>query len=226
MAGRYASIERMDSLRILKKSDNRRPVAVRSAIAAAGITAGTFTSSTEDRAPEEQTYESESFAKGTIITQKVTGAKGQAAIEEVKDKIRSLEKQLTFMAPEGDVYKLNTHAGTKEVPLDPATVKIIKKALQVAELSGGAYDITAGPLVRIWAIGTPQQHVPSQEELQKILPLVNYKDVYVDEHSGGLRKNGQMIDLGGIAKGHAGDAAIQIYKHHQRECGPGTRLRR
>jgi FAD:protein FMN transferase len=197
-------------LRILKNK-NRIGLAV---VAMVVVSAGILTAGTSKMAPKDQTYESESFAMGTIIIQKATGANGQAAIDEVTRKIKSLEKLLTFKESGGDVYKLNKNAGIKKVELDPATVKIIKKSLQVAELSGGAYDITVGPLVKSWAIGTPQQHVPSKEELQKILPLVNYKDIYIDEHSGGLKKAGQMIDLGGIAKGYAGDVAIQIYKKH------------
>lgn len=184
-------------------------------IMVAGIlTARTSVMASNYQTPKEQIYESEIFAMGTLITQKATGANGQAAIDEVTEKIKSLERLLTFKAPEGDVYKLNENAGIKNVELDPVTVKIIQKALQVAELSGGAFDITVGPLVRCWAIETPQQHVPSKEELQKVLPLVNYQDVYVDEHSGGLKRAGQMIDLGGIAKGYAGDVAIQIYKKY------------
>jgi FAD:protein FMN transferase len=199
-------------LQILKKQ-NRKSLAI--AIIVAGIlTACTSKMVPPDQTSQDQTYESESFAMGTIITQKVTGAKGQAAIDEVTGKMKSLEKLLTFKAPTGDIYKINENAGIKNVELDPATVKIIKKSLQVSELSGGAYDITVGPLVQRWAIGRLQQDIPAKGELQKLLPLVNYKDVYVDEHYGGLKRPGQMMDLGGIAKGYAGDVAIQIYKKY------------
>jgi FAD:protein FMN transferase len=183
-------------------------------IAAGALTAFASSAASGDRPRQEQTYQSESFAMGTIIAQKVAGAKGRAAIDEVAGEMRRLERLLTFRAPEGDVYKLNQNAGIRNVELDPATIKIIKKSLQVAELSGGAYDITVGPLVQSWAIGTPQQHIPPKEELQKALSLVDYRDLYVDEHSGGLKRAGQMIDLGGIAKGYAGDVAIQIYRKY------------
>lgn len=164
---------------------------------------------------DDQTYESEFFAMGTIITQKVTGDSGQAATDEVIEKIKSLEKLLTFKEPMGDVYKLNKNAGKKNVELDPVTIEIIKKAIRVAELSEGAYDITVGPLVQLWARGAKHKHIPSKEELHKLLPLINYKDIYVDKHLGGLKRAGQMLDLGGIAKGYAGDVAIQIYKKHK-----------
>jgi thiamine biosynthesis lipoprotein len=169
--------------------------------------------SSEERA-SEPTYQSEIFAMGTRIAQRVTGANGQAAIDEVAAKMKSLEEMMTFWLPSGNVHQINKNAGIRNVELDPATIKVIRKSLQVAELSGGAFDITVGPLVRLWASKVPQREVPSAEELRKVLPLINYKDVHVDERTGGLKRAGQMVDLGGIAKGYAGDVAIDIYKKH------------
>ncbi|MBC2728487.1 FAD:protein FMN transferase [Desulfosporosinus sp.] len=161
---------------------------------------------------KNETVEADDFAMGTVISQKVYGANGQAAVDEVMEKINYLDRLLTFNASEGDIYKLNENAGIQTVELDSETVKIIKKAQEVAVLSNGAFDITVGPLVRSWGIGTNQEHIPSNEELKNLLPLVNYQDIYIDESSVGLKKAGQMVDLGGIAKGYAGDVAKEIYQ--------------
>ncbi len=161
---------------------------------------------------KNETVEADDFAMGTVISQKVYGANGQAAVDEVMEKINYLDRLLTFNASEGDIYKLNENAGIQTVELDSETVKIIKKAQEVAVLSNGAFDITVGPLVRSWGIGTNQEHIPSNEELKNLLPLVNYEDIYIDESSVGLKKAGQMVDLGGIAKGYAGDVAKEIYQ--------------
>jgi len=163
---------------------------------------------------KNETFEADGFAMGTVISQKVYGVNGQAAIDEVTEKINYLDRLLTFNAPEGDVYKLNENAAIKNVELNPETVTVIKKAQQVSELSNGAFDLTIGPVVKSWGIGTNQERIPPKEELQKLLPLVNYKDIYIDDSSAGLKKAGQMIDLGGIAKGYAGDVAMEIYKKY------------
>lgn len=155
--------------------------------------------------------EADCFAMGTIISQKVYGANRQAAIREVEAKINELEKLLTFNAAEGDVYKLNENAGTKAVELDAVTIKIIQKAQEISELGNGAFDITIGPLVRSWGIGTEHETIPALETIQQLLPLVNYTDLSVAGNSAGLKKAGQMVDLGGIAKGYAGDMAMDIY---------------
>jgi len=156
---------------------------------------------------------------GTVISQKVYGANGQAAIDETTKRIKELEELLTFNLPEGDINNLNKNAGKEKVELNPVTLQVINKAMKVAELSNGAFDITIGPVVKLWGIGTEQERVPTTEELHKLLPLVNYKDLYVDEHSAGLKNAGQMVDLGGIAKGYAGDEAIKIYKKNGIKSG-------
>ncbi|EGO62034.1 ApbE family lipoprotein [Acetonema longum DSM 6540] len=161
---------------------------------------------------KNKAFESRDFVMGTLISQKVYGAQGQAAIDSAMKRMNELEKLLTFKAEQGDVYKLNQNAGKEKIALSSDTIKILRKSQQVAELSSGAFDITVGPLVKSWAIGTPQEHIPSYEELKKILPLINFRDLYVDDSAASLKRPGQMVDLGGIAKGFAGDEVIRIYK--------------
>lgn len=168
--------------------------------------------STQTTQTNQQAYTGEEIAMGTVISQKVYGENGQAAMKEAMDKIKDLEALVTFNAPEGDIYKLNENAGKTKVELDPETIKIINKAQEVSKLSGGAFDVTVGPIVKSWGIGTEQQRIPAPEEIKNLLPLVNYKDLVIDGNTASLKKAGQMVDLGGIAKGYAGDVAREIYK--------------
>jgi len=156
--------------------------------------------------------EARDFAMGTLVTQKVYGPNGEAAIDEAMAKIRELEEMLSFNADRGDVFNLNQNAGKEKVELNPITIELIQKALEISELSGGKFDITVGPLVRAWGIGTEDARVPSPEEIEQLLPLVNYRDIEIEGNTAFLKKPGQMIDLGGIAKGYAGDEVIKIYK--------------
>lgn len=163
---------------------------------------------------ENKAYEADTFAMGTVITQRVYGTNGQAAVDEAVNKIEELDKLLTFNNTQGDIYKLNQNAGIRGTELNPETVKIIERAQQVSAMSDGAFDITVGPLVKAWGIGTDAQHIPSPQELDQLLPLINYKDVEIDNNMVTIKRRGQMADLGGIAKGYAGDAVMGIYKKH------------
>lgn len=157
-------------------------------------------------------FEADTFAMGTIISQKVYGANAQTAVNQAVEKIEYLEELLTFNGQQGDIYKLNQNAGLKNVELNPETIKIIEKAQQISELSNGAFDITVGPLVKTWGIGSDVERIPTEKELQKLLLLVDYRDITIDNNIVGLKEAGQMVDLGGIAKGYAGDAVKDIYK--------------
>jgi len=172
----------------------------------------TACNTTIDRGNQAEGYEADTFAMGTVISQKVYGDNGELTSDQVIRKIKYLEELLTFNAPLGDINEINKNAGIKDIKLDPETIKIIAKAQEVAKLSAGAFDITVGPLVKAWGMGTDLARIPTKEELQKLLPLVDYRSLTVDKDSVGLKKVGQLLDLGGIAKGYAGDAALEIYK--------------
>lgn len=161
---------------------------------------------------EVKKFESTDIAMGTVISQRVFGDNGQAAIDAALEKIKSLEALLTFNAPGGDVNKLNDYAGKQSVELQPETLLVLKESQEVAELSGGAFDVTVGPIVKSWGIGTDNARIPSDAELKELLPLVNYKNLLIEGNTAYLKQAGQMVDLGGIAKGYAGDAAIAVYK--------------
>lgn len=161
--------------------------------------------------------ENQEFVLGTIISQKVYGTNAQKAADEVSARIKELDKLWTINRPGGDINKLNSQAGQGYVKLKPETIDLLKKARQISDLSGGAaFDITVAPLVKAWGIGTDHPRIPNDKTIQELLPLVNYKDVHIteDSHSAKLAKDGQMVDLGGIAKGYIGDLAVEIYKKH------------
>ena len=75
-------------------------------------------------------------------------------------------------------------------------------------------DITIAPLVKAWGINTYNPRFIEKENIDKILPLINYNDIILDEKNLGVRlaKKNQKIDLGGIAKGYIADYIIDFYK--------------
>jgi len=99
------------------------------------------------------------------------------------------------------------------VKVSPETVTVIQKARQLSELSEGGFDITVGPLTRLWRTAREKKIPPEAEELKKILERVNFRDLVID--SGGkvfLKQAGMAIDLGGIAKGYAVDRAFELLR--------------
>jgi thiamine biosynthesis lipoprotein len=119
------------------------------------------------------------------------------------------------------VLAINRQAGIGPVKVRADLILVLETALRYAELSGGAFDPTIGPLVKLWGIGTEAERVPSDEEIAAALKLVNYRDLIISRDSGTafLRRKGMEIDLGAIAKGYAADEAARIAKEGKAKRG-------
>lgn len=164
----------------------------------------------------QQPTETESFAMGTVIVQRVFGDNAQKAVDEVNMRIKGLENKMTINTPGGEINELNAMAGKGSIALSEDTFFVLKNALRYADLSGGAFDVTVGPLVKAWGVFTDNPRVPSQDEINTLLSLVDYKKITVDSETlhAGLENSGQIVDLGAIAKGYAGDEAVNIYRSY------------
>lgn len=159
-------------------------------------------------------YECTNYAMGTYIQQTVYGRNREAAAAAAAKSIGELENLISWRDEDSDIAKLNAAAGTDWTKIDPRTVSVLKTGLDVAQKSGGAFEPTVLPITSLWDFGGENQHVPSEQEIAKFLPYVNYKDLRVDESnsSASLKYHYMAIDLGGIAKGAACDEAAAAYR--------------
>ncbi|MBO5607055.1 MAG: FAD:protein FMN transferase [Treponema sp.] len=146
---------------------------------------------------------------GTVCTIQAYEDGSEKLYEELFETLFRIESLFSVNIPTSDISRVNEAAGEKSVAVDEEVAAVVEKALFYARKSGGAFDPAIGPLVKLWGINTDSAKVPSQEEIDGILPLVDYSEVTVDR-SGGvpeifLHKQGMALDLGGIAKGYAAD---------------------
>jgi thiamine biosynthesis lipoprotein len=135
------------------------------------------------------------------------------AIENAFDVIERFGDMVNFFSDRSELSAINRSAGVREVGVSAETLDIIEKAIYVSDKSGGAFDPTIGPEMRLWDFINKVR--PSDLEIKKNLPLVNYKNIIVDKGKSTvfLKKKGMLLDLGGIAKGYAADLAVQALKH-------------
>jgi len=165
---------------------------------------------------KDEPVELQEFIMGTIATQKVYGSNAGIAVKEVADRLKTIESKMAVNLPDSEVNTLNEMAGKGFVSLSPDTIFVLKKAKDFSRLSQGAFDPTVGSLVKAWGISTDMQRVPGRQEIKDLLLKVNYRELIIDEEKleAKLERTGQSVDLGGIAKGYAGDEAIKIYKKY------------
>lgn len=149
---------------------------------------------------------------GTVVTVTLYDSNDESVLTKVFDKVKELESILSINENGTLVDKINENAGISSVKVDDDTFNIIKKGIEYSNLTNGLFDISIGPLVKLWNIGLPEAKVPTLEEINQKLPLINYKDIEIDETQKTvfLKRKGMMIDLGGIAKGYTADVISNI----------------
>lgn len=133
-------------------------------------------------------------------------------LKECGDILLNIDNTMGKTRQYSEVSEINKNAGKDYVKVSDETFSVIKSAINFSDISNGVFDISIGPIVDLWAIGTDDARVPTSQEIQEKLPLVNYKDISLDEENKSvkLNKKNMEIDLGGIAKGYAAD---QIYEY-------------
>jgi thiamine biosynthesis lipoprotein len=131
-----------------------------------------------------------------------------AAFSELK----RLERLLDFYSPTSEISKINKGSGGVPVSVTPTTFTLINTALKVSELTDGAFDITLGVINRRYDF-IKKTH-PTPQEIKSLLPLVGYKNIVVNPSLRVvfLKKQGMMIDPGGITKGYAADRAVEVLR--------------
>ncbi len=126
------------------------------------------------------------------------------------DRVAELDGLLSDYKPASELRRLCARAGGAPVPVGPDLFTVLERAQQVARKSGGAFDVTVGPLVRLWRLARRTRQLPDAEDLARARALVGYDKVRLDPaaRTVQLLKPGMMLDLGGIAKGYAADQAL------------------
>lgn len=147
----------------------------------------------------------------TLLTKEQVRAE-KAALRAFQE-IRRIEYLMSPWIEKSDVFRLNQSSGRKWVDVSPETLYVIKKSIEISKQSNGSFDITLGPLIKLWQKAREKGYPPSEEEIRKGLELVDFRNILI--HPEGkilLKKEGMSIDLGGIAKGYAVDRAFEVLK--------------
>ncbi len=149
---------------------------------------------------------------GTSV--EITVSHGEAkqaehAVEAAFQEVDRVDFLMSNYRSDSEVSRISRNAGKKEILVSPETLEVIERALFFSRLSGGAFDITIGPVFRLWNFR--ERKTPDEALLRENLKRLGYRKVRVDSaHSSVfLDEPGMEIDLGAIAKGYAVDRACQ-----------------
>ena len=124
-------------------------------------------------------------------------------LDAALERCGELENKLSRTIEGSDVWNIN-HAEGKTVTVSPETVEILQTAIQVSEMSGGAFDVTIAPASTLWDFTSGETKIPATEDLASAAEKIDYRKIRIDGNDVTL-EDGMMIDLGGIAKGYIAD---------------------
>lgn len=149
---------------------------------------------------------------GTVIKITLYDSNDSTILDKAFDKVAEIESLVSINDSGTELDKVNDFAGISPVEVSPTTYEIVEKGLEYSKLSNGGFDITIGPLVKLWSIGLEGAKVPTQEEIDAVLPLIDYNllELNKENHTIFLKNENMMIDLGSIAKGYAADEISRI----------------
>ncbi len=130
------------------------------------------------------------------------------------DLIDRLEAQLTIYSDDSEVSNLNEKAAHDSVILESGLFGLLRRAKSIHQLTGGAFDITAGPLSELWGFEQREGRVPDDNSLKETLSLIGMQHLVLDEGQGSAKFSidGLKINLGGIGKGYAIDCVAQTIR--------------
>ena len=140
----------------------------------------------------------------------------EAAVDAAFNELRRLDGLLSSYRPESEWSLVNREAARRPVALSRESFQLISACLDYSRQTGGAFDITVGPLKRAWGFFRGTGSVPTPGALAAARAHVGYQFVHLDAGSLTVRFDhpGVEIDPGGIGKGYAVDRMVEVLRRH------------
>jgi thiamine biosynthesis lipoprotein len=138
----------------------------------------------------------------------------RAAGEEAIAEILRVEAALSLYRADSEIATINREAATRPVRVSPEVFGLLRHALLLSRATGGAFDVTVGPLLRAWGLMCGTGHLPAATELEEARASVGADLVLLEEDGFTVRfaRPGVMVDLGSIGKGYALDRAAEFLR--------------
>jgi len=157
-------------------------------------------------------YEVTTYSMGSYVQQTLYGNGKEDAAREAANNIAELEDTISWRKEGSDIQRLNAEAGGAFIDVEAVTYSLLELTQDVAEISGGAFDVTIAPLSRLWDFDGGKQTVPEATLIEKLIPNVDYSRVLLSDEQAALKLKNTAVDLGAVGKGAACDVAVRTYE--------------
>ena len=143
-------------------------------------------------------------------------ASARKAAKEAFARVSHLNGIMSDYLPASELMRLCAQAGGPPVKVSRELFAVLERARRVSEQSEGAFDVTVGPVVRLWRRARKTLRLPDAKKLKEARALVGWKSMRLDARARTVKldKKGMLLDLGGIAKGYAADEMLKVLRKH------------
>jgi FAD:protein FMN transferase len=141
-------------------------------------------------------------------------ARGDAAARAAFGRVRELDRRLSDYDGESELMRASRAAVGQPVHVSPDLFQVLSLAQAFSERTGGAFDVTAGALTRLWRRARRQGALPGDDEIAAAQAVSGYRRLRLDAASRSMQLEtaGTRVDLGGIGKGYAADRALEAMR--------------
>ena len=135
---------------------------------------------------------------------------GRKAIEAAFKRVEQVEAAISTWRSDSDSARLHDEAGGARLQVSPHLLAVLTRAVEVSRETDGAFDITVGPLIKLYRRSFRRRMLPPEDELAAARAKVGYQGIEVDAKHGTARlaKAGMRVDFGAIGKGYIVDQAL------------------
>jgi thiamine biosynthesis lipoprotein len=131
------------------------------------------------------------------------------------DRMEHLEDVMSDYRPGSELMRTCREAAVNEpISISNDLYRVLARGRAIAEASGGAFDMTVGPLVRLWREARAEGRLPAPDALEAARTRVGWRAMLLDpeRRTLTLTREGMRLDLGGIGKGFAADEALLVLR--------------
>lgn len=155
-----------------------------------------------------------------VVARIVLYAPGEAAAREAAGaafaRIAALDSVMSDYRPASELMRLSGRSGGPSVRVSEELFDVLSRARTLSRVSDGAFDITMGPVVRLWRDARRTGTLPTEAARREAMSRVGWRHLHLDSatHTIHLDRPGMLLDLGGIAKGYAAQEAVRTLARH------------
>src|SRR5690349_21131387 len=163
--------------------------------------------------------ESSVVAMGSAYSVAVYGedrTRMEEAVDAAFEEVHRLDEMLSNYKPESELSEINRAAAERPVAVTPELFDLLAACAKYSRESEGAFDITVGPLMKVWGFYKGTGRLPHRAEIRTALDRVGYRNIVLDGANRTIRfaRSGVELDPGGIGKGYAVDRMVEVLKQY------------